>query len=72
MSSAQEDTAQPAGDTETEAPQIHYLATIMYVYEIDATTPEEAEDQARSLFADDLGSLSPRDFGCDVEPAPLD
>jgi hypothetical protein len=72
MSSVREDTEQPTEDNGTETPQVHYLATIMYVYEIDAASPEEAENQARTLFADDLGTLSPRDFGCDVEPAPLD
>lgn len=43
------------------------LAKMTYVYEIVAETPEDAEDQARSQFAEDLGSLDPRDFGCDVE-----
>ena len=38
-----------------------------YIYEINAASTEDAEDQARNLFAEDLGSLSPRDFGCDVE-----
>ena len=72
MSSSPEDaaTGQPAEDGST-IEQTHYLATIVYVYEIDADSEEAAEDKARDMFNDDLGTLSPSDFGCVVEVAPL-
>lgn len=43
------------------------LVSMRYVYEVEATSVEDAEEQARAQFAGDFGSLSPRDFGCVVE-----
>jgi hypothetical protein len=46
----------------------NWIASIVYVYEIEANSEEEAEDQAREQFAEDFGGLSPRDFGCVTKP----
>jgi hypothetical protein len=44
-----------------------YFVSMKYGYEIEADSVEDAENQAREQFAEDLGSIHPREFGCEVE-----
>ena len=44
-----------------------YYVTKKYTYEIEAESAEEAEIQVSEGWAEDLGSLSPGDFGTEVE-----